>query len=69
MNLLDHDAYGATLHLDGRELLVMMALIQEGRFSFECENETGRALDDLVSQAVRLVGTARLNSMSRSAAV
>ena len=68
MNVLDHDALGATLRLDGRELLVMMALIQEGRLSFECESETGQALDNLVSHAVRLVGTARMDSMNRTLA-
>jgi hypothetical protein len=68
MNVLDHDALGATIRLDGRELLVMMALIQEGRLSFECESETGEALDNLVSHAVRLVGTARMDSMNRTLA-
>lgn len=55
MKLLHHDAEGATLHLDARELLMMMALVQEGRDSFDCENSTGKALDDFVSRTVVLV--------------
>jgi hypothetical protein len=63
MNLLDHNAHGATIHLDERELLLMMALIQEGRISFECESKTGQALDELVSKAVVLVDQARKNAL------
>ena len=55
MKLLHHDAKGATMHLDGKELLMMMALVQEGRESFECKSPTGQALDELVSRAVMLV--------------
>ena len=55
MKLLHHDAEGATLHLEARELLMMMALVQEGRDSFNCENATGQALDELVSRTVVLV--------------
>jgi hypothetical protein len=32
MKLLDYNASGATIHLDGKELIAMMALIQEGRY-------------------------------------
>jgi len=59
MNLLEHSANGATIHLDQRELLMIMALIQEGRVSFECTSPTGQALDDLFSNAVVLVEEAR----------
>jgi hypothetical protein len=59
MNLLDHNAEGATIHLDERELLMIMALIQEGRMSFDCDAPTGQALDDLFSTAVQLVEEAR----------
>ena len=31
INLLEHNASGATIRLDQRELLLVMALIQEGR--------------------------------------
>ena len=55
MKLLHHDGKGATMHLEGKELLMMMALVQEGRVSFECESPTGQALDELVSRAVMLV--------------
>ena len=63
MNLLKHNAQGATIHLDERELLMIMALVQEGRISFECDSPTGRALDELFSQAVILVGEARKTSL------
>lgn len=59
MNLMMHNAQGATIHLDERELLMIMALVQEGRMSFECESPTGKALDELFSKAVILVGEAR----------
>ena len=59
MNLLRHNAEGAIIHLDGRELLMIMALIQEGRTSFECDGATGHALDELFSTAVTLVDEAR----------
>ena len=59
MKMLEHSARGATLQLDERELLMLMALVQEGRISFECEGLTGQALDDLVSTAVTQVRRAR----------
>jgi hypothetical protein len=59
MNLLDHDAEGVTIHFDGMELLMIMALIQEGRISFQCDGPTGQALDDLFCSAVILVEEAR----------
>lgn len=59
MKIVEHDMHGATLHLDQRELLMMMALIQEGRASFECDGQTGRALDELFSTANIIVEEAR----------
>ena len=59
MNLLKHNAEGAVIQLDEWELLMMMALLQEGRVSFECDSPTGQALDELFSTAVILVGQAR----------
>ena len=59
MDLLNHNAEGATIHLDARELLMIMALIQEGRIAFECDSPTGLALDKLFSNAVVLVEEAR----------
>ena len=59
MNLLSHDAQGATINLDGRELLTLMLLIQEGRISFQCEDPTGKALDELFCSAMMLVEEAR----------
>ena len=61
MNLLNHNAEGATIHLNPRELLMVMALVQEGRSSFECEGLTGKALDQLFCSAVARVQEARRN--------
>ena len=47
MKLLEHSAQGATIQLDQRELLLVMALVQEGRESFGCNTNSGRALDEL----------------------
>ena len=59
MNLLNHNAEGATIHLNPRELLMVMALVQEGRSSFDCEGQTGAALDQLFCRAVARVHEAR----------
>ena len=59
MNLLNHNAEGATIHLNPRELLMVMALVQEGRSSFDCESHTGAALDQLFCRAVVQVHEAR----------
>ncbi|MCR9106782.1 MAG: hypothetical protein NXI15_15925 [Gammaproteobacteria bacterium] len=61
MNLVNHNAEGATIHLDSRELLMLMALVQEGRCGFDCEGVTGAALDQLVCAAVVKVQEARRN--------
>lgn len=61
MNLVNYNAEGATIHLTPRELLMVMALIQEGRCSFECETFTGNELDSLFSGAVVKVQEARRN--------
>ena len=66
MNILEHDAQGATIRLDQRELLLVMALVQEGRVSFGCDTESGRALDQLFSSANILVEEARRSSLKRS---
>jgi len=46
INLLEHSAQGATIQLGQRELLLVMALIQEGRESLGCKTDTGEALDE-----------------------
>ena len=61
MNLVSHNSEGATIHLDPRELLMVMALVQEGRCSFECEGGTGKDLDQLFCSAVVKVQEARRN--------
>lgn len=63
MKLLEHSAQGATIQLNQRELLLIMALVQEGRESFGCNTNSGRALDELISQANVLVETARRDSL------
>jgi len=59
MKLLSHDANGATIHLDERELRMVMVLIQEGRITFECDSPTGQALDEMFRTAAMLVQEAR----------
>jgi hypothetical protein len=61
MNLLSHDAQGATINLNGRELLLITLLIQEGRISFQCDDPTGQALDELFCSAMMLVEEARVS--------
>ena len=63
MNILEHDAQGATIRLDQRELLLVMALVQEGRISFGCDTESGKALDQLFSTANLLVEEARRSGL------
>jgi hypothetical protein len=59
MNLLNHNAEGATIHLDSRELLMVMALVQEGQVAFDCSGTTGEDLDQLFCSAVARVQDAR----------
>jgi len=61
MNLLNHNAEGATIHLEPRELLMVMALVQEGRSAFDCEGLESAALDQLLCAAVTRVENARRN--------
>jgi hypothetical protein len=60
MKLLNHDAEGASIHLDETELRMVMVLIQEGRLAFECDSPTGEALDALFRSAAMLVQEARI---------
>jgi len=66
MNIIEHDAQGASIHLDQRELLLVMALIQEGRQSFGCTTDTGKALDELFSTANVLVEEARRAALKKT---
>ena len=54
MKLLEHSAQGTSIQLDQRELLLVMALVQEGRESFGCNTHSGRVLDNLISFASRV---------------
>ncbi len=66
MNIIEHNAQGASIRLDQRELLLVMALIQEGRQSFGCHTDTGKALDELFSSANVLVEEARRAALKRT---
>jgi hypothetical protein len=66
MKVLDYDDQGATVRLDQRELLLAMALVQEGRASFGCDNASGKALDQLLSSANVLVEQARREQLRLS---
>ena len=66
MNIVEHNDQGATIRLDQRELLLVMALVQEGRQSFGCNNDTGKALDELFSSANILVEEARRESLKKA---
>jgi hypothetical protein len=66
MNLLEHTDRGATIRLDQRELLLVMALIQEGRESFGCNTDSGKALDQLFSSANVLVEEARRSNLKKT---
>lgn len=63
MKILEYDAHSATVQLDQRELLLVMALVQEGRISFGCDTESGKALDQLFSSANVLVEQARRDQL------
>lgn len=66
MNLISHTAQGATIQLGQRELLLVMALIQEGRESFGCDTDTGKALDQFFCSANVLVEETRRETLKNS---
>ncbi|MCB1690396.1 MAG: hypothetical protein KDI33_17995 [Halioglobus sp.] len=66
ISLLEHSAQGATIHLDQRELLLVMALIQEGRESFGCNTDTGEALDQFFCSTNIQVEEARRNKLKKA---
>ena len=66
MNVLEYSANGATIALDQRELLLVIALIQEGRESFGCTTNSGKALDQLFCSASSLVEQARCGHHERN---
>lgn len=65
MNLLEYNAQKATIELGQRELLLVMALVQEGRESFGCNTQTGKALDEFFSSANVKVEEARRLSLQK----
>lgn len=66
MDILEHTARGATIQLDQRELLLVMALIQEGRESFGCHTDSGRALDDFFCSVNVLVEETRRETVRKT---
>jgi hypothetical protein len=66
MNIIEYNAQGASIRLDQRELLLVMALVQEGRQSFGCTTDTGKALDELFSSANVLVEEARRAALKKT---
>jgi hypothetical protein len=63
MKILKHDGRGATIRLEQQELLLVMALVQEGRTSFGCNTESGQALDQLFSSANVMVEQTRRDNI------
>ena len=59
MQLIDHDADGATLRLDQKELLMMYALVQEGRIVFECDSPRGLAIEKCLQGAAMRIAKAQ----------
>ena len=66
ISLLEHSAQSATIQLDQRELLLVMALIQEGRESFGCNTETGVALDQFFCSTNIQVEEARRKQLEKA---
>lgn len=66
INLLEHSAQGATIQLGQRELLLIMALIQEGRESFGCTTDTGEALDEFFCETNVHVEQARRKQLKKT---
>jgi hypothetical protein len=66
ISLLEHSAQGATIQLDQRELLLVMALIQEGRESFGCSTDTGAELDQFFCSTNIQVEEARRKQLKKA---
>ncbi len=65
MNILEHDTQGATIRFDQHELLLVMALVREGRESFGCNTKAGQAVDEAFNLANILVEDARRRDLKR----
>lgn len=66
INLVEYSAQGATIELGQRELLLVMALIQEGRESFGCKTDTGEALDEFFCEINVQVEEARRKQLKKA---
>jgi hypothetical protein len=65
MNILDHDTHSATIRFDQHELLLVMALVQEGSESFGCDTNSSKAVHEVFSKANILVESARRMDLKR----
>lgn len=63
INLLQHSPRGAVIELDQRELLLLMALVQEGTESFGYSNTLGKSLDQFFVSTNKIVEEARRESL------
>jgi len=66
MSILECSADGVTIRFDQRELLLGMALVQEGRKSLACHTDSARTLDDVFTSANILVEQARRRKLKRT---
>ncbi|MEZ5573876.1 MAG: hypothetical protein R3E64_17955 [Halioglobus sp.] len=64
-NIPDHSASAVTIGMDQGELLLVMALVQEGRQSFGCNTDAGRAVEALFCSAKVLVEYACRRNLTR----
>ncbi len=65
MKILQYSGKSVVIDLSQRELLLAMALIQEGREALQCESEASKALDALFASANILVEQARRNTVKK----
>lgn len=65
INILEHDTLGATIRFDQHELLLVMALVQEGQVSLGYNTGFVKAADEMFSLANILVEDARRRDLKR----
>tara|TARA_R110002049_G_scaffold104747_2_gene251311 strand:+ start:6305 stop:6559 length:255 start_codon:yes stop_codon:yes gene_type:complete len=65
MKILHYSGKSAVIDLSQQELLLAMALIQEGREALQCDSDASNALDTLFTSANILVEQARRQALKR----
>ncbi len=65
MKILRYTSKSAVIDLSQPELLLAMALIQEGREALQCNSDASKALDTLFVSANILVEQARRKALKR----